>query len=151
MTLTHRGGVDIEGWKSQIAMVPFDPLIGLRSFVVANAVELRRRSLCGSLDARDVWHLVRSGKTGMRTACTAFLLGGCASVKTKAGWLRCEVGVTQSTQLSRIQAFCHSNNRQCIPKLRTRRSGSIGSLVSPRCAASPHLPHQHSLRVDRRW
>jgi succinyl-CoA synthetase beta subunit len=39
MTLTHRGGVDIEELeRSQIAQVPFDPLTGLKAFVVANAL-----------------------------------------------------------------------------------------------------------------
>src|SRR5215831_6492091 len=39
MTLTHRGGVDIEELdKSEVAMVPFDPLTGLKSFVVAIAL-----------------------------------------------------------------------------------------------------------------
>jgi succinyl-CoA synthetase beta subunit len=39
MTLTHRGGMDIEELdKSQVAMVPFDPLTGLKAFVVANAL-----------------------------------------------------------------------------------------------------------------
>jgi len=39
MTLTHHGGVDIEELdKSQIASVPFDPLTGLKAFVVANAL-----------------------------------------------------------------------------------------------------------------
>jgi succinyl-CoA synthetase beta subunit len=39
MTITHRGGVDIEELdKSEVAMVPFDPLTGLKAFVVANAL-----------------------------------------------------------------------------------------------------------------
>jgi succinyl-CoA synthetase beta subunit len=39
MTLTHHGGVDIEELdKSEIARVPFDPLTGLKAFVVANAL-----------------------------------------------------------------------------------------------------------------
>jgi len=39
MTLTHHGGMDIEALdKSQIASVPFDPLTGLKAFVVANAL-----------------------------------------------------------------------------------------------------------------
>jgi succinyl-CoA synthetase beta subunit len=39
MTLTHMGGMDIEDLdKSQVAMVPFDPLTGLKAFVVANAL-----------------------------------------------------------------------------------------------------------------
>lgn len=39
MTLTHRGGVDIEEVdKSEVAQVPFDPLTGLKAFVVANAL-----------------------------------------------------------------------------------------------------------------
>jgi succinyl-CoA synthetase beta subunit len=39
MTLTHRGGMDIEELdKSQVATVPFDPLTGLKAFVVANAL-----------------------------------------------------------------------------------------------------------------
>ncbi len=39
MTLTHRGGVDIEELaKDQVAQVPFDPLTGLKAFVVANAL-----------------------------------------------------------------------------------------------------------------
>jgi succinyl-CoA synthetase beta subunit len=39
MTLTHHGGMDIEELdKSQVAMVPFDPLTGLKAFVVANAL-----------------------------------------------------------------------------------------------------------------
>src|SRR5215204_5868264 len=39
MTLTHVGGVDIEELdKSQVAQVPFDPLTGLKAFVVANAL-----------------------------------------------------------------------------------------------------------------
>jgi succinyl-CoA synthetase beta subunit len=39
MTLTHRGGVDIEELeRSLIAQVPFDPLTGLKAFVVANAL-----------------------------------------------------------------------------------------------------------------
>ncbi|MDX5408619.1 MAG: carboxylate--amine ligase, partial [Thauera sp.] len=39
MTLTHRGGVDIEELdKSLVARVPFDPLTGLKAFVVANAL-----------------------------------------------------------------------------------------------------------------
>jgi len=39
MTLTHMGGVDIEELdKSQVANIPFDPLTGLKAFVVANAL-----------------------------------------------------------------------------------------------------------------
>lgn len=39
MTLTHRGGVAIEELdRSQVRQVPFDPLTGLKSFVVANAL-----------------------------------------------------------------------------------------------------------------
>lgn len=39
MTLTHRGGVDIEELdKSDVATVPFDALTGLKAFVVANAL-----------------------------------------------------------------------------------------------------------------
>ena len=39
MTLTHRGGVDIEELdRSEIATVPFDALTGLKAFVVANAL-----------------------------------------------------------------------------------------------------------------
>jgi succinyl-CoA synthetase beta subunit len=39
MTLTHHGGVDIEEVdKKHIAQIPFDPLTGLKAFVVANAL-----------------------------------------------------------------------------------------------------------------
>jgi succinyl-CoA synthetase beta subunit len=39
MTLTHRGGVEIEDLdKSDIATVPFEALTGLKAFVVANAL-----------------------------------------------------------------------------------------------------------------
>jgi succinyl-CoA synthetase beta subunit len=39
MTLTHMGGMDIEEIdKKHVAMVPFDPLTGLKAFVVANAL-----------------------------------------------------------------------------------------------------------------
>jgi succinyl-CoA synthetase beta subunit len=39
MTLTHHGGMDIEELdKTQVASVPFDPLTGLKAFVVANAL-----------------------------------------------------------------------------------------------------------------
>ena len=39
MTLTHRGGVDIEELgKDEIVTVPFDALTGLKAFVVANAL-----------------------------------------------------------------------------------------------------------------
>jgi succinyl-CoA synthetase beta subunit len=39
MTLTHHGGVDIEELdKKLVANVPFDPLTGLKAFVVANAL-----------------------------------------------------------------------------------------------------------------
>ncbi len=39
MTLTHHGGVAIEELdKSMLAQVPFDPLTGLKAFVVANAL-----------------------------------------------------------------------------------------------------------------
>jgi succinyl-CoA synthetase beta subunit len=39
MTLTHHGGVDIEKLdRSLVAQVPFDPLTGLKAFVVANAL-----------------------------------------------------------------------------------------------------------------
>ena len=39
MTLTHRGGMDIETLdKGDIATVPFDALTGLKAFVVANAL-----------------------------------------------------------------------------------------------------------------
>jgi succinyl-CoA synthetase beta subunit len=39
MTLTHHGGMDIEELdKNQVANVPFDPLTGLKAFVVANAL-----------------------------------------------------------------------------------------------------------------
>ncbi len=39
MTLTHRGGVDIEELgKDEVATVPFDALTGLKAFVVANAL-----------------------------------------------------------------------------------------------------------------
>ena len=39
MTLTHMGGMEIEEVdKRHVAMVPFDPLTGLKAFVVANAL-----------------------------------------------------------------------------------------------------------------
>jgi succinyl-CoA synthetase beta subunit len=39
MTLTHRGGIDIEDLDpSEIANIPFDALTGLKAFVVANAL-----------------------------------------------------------------------------------------------------------------
>ena len=39
MTLTHHGGMDIEELdKTQIIEVPFDPLTGLKSFIVSNAL-----------------------------------------------------------------------------------------------------------------
>jgi succinyl-CoA synthetase beta subunit len=39
MTLTHHGGMDIEELdKELVAQVPFDPLTGLKAFVVANAL-----------------------------------------------------------------------------------------------------------------
>lgn len=39
MTLTHKGGVDIEELPRElVAQVPFDPLTGLKAFVVANAL-----------------------------------------------------------------------------------------------------------------
>jgi succinyl-CoA synthetase beta subunit len=39
MTLSHHGGMDIEELdKSQVARIPFDPLTGLKAFVVANAL-----------------------------------------------------------------------------------------------------------------
>jgi succinyl-CoA synthetase beta subunit len=39
MTLTHHGGMDIEELdKKLVAQVPFDPLTGLKAFVVANAL-----------------------------------------------------------------------------------------------------------------
>src|SRR5499425_997218 len=39
MTLTHHGGMDIEELdKAQVAQVPFDPLTGMKAFVVANAL-----------------------------------------------------------------------------------------------------------------
>jgi succinyl-CoA synthetase beta subunit len=39
MTLTHHGGMDIEQLdKTLVANVPFDPLTGLKAFVVANAL-----------------------------------------------------------------------------------------------------------------
>jgi len=39
MTLTHHGGMDIEELdKDQVAHIPFDPLTGLKAFVVANAL-----------------------------------------------------------------------------------------------------------------
>jgi len=40
MTITHHGGVDIEELpKEKIAEIPFDPLTGLKSFHVSNALE----------------------------------------------------------------------------------------------------------------
>jgi len=40
LTITHRGGVDIEELpKDQIANIPFDPLTGLKGFIVANALD----------------------------------------------------------------------------------------------------------------
>ncbi len=39
MTLMHHGGMDIEELdKSQLAQIPFEPLTGLKAFVVANAL-----------------------------------------------------------------------------------------------------------------
>lgn len=39
VTITHHGGMDIEELsKDQIAEVPFDPLTGLKAFVIANAL-----------------------------------------------------------------------------------------------------------------
>src|SRR5438132_4679396 len=39
MTLTHHGGMDIEELeKGLVAQIPFDPLTGLKAFVVANAL-----------------------------------------------------------------------------------------------------------------
>ena len=64
MTLTHHGGMDIEELdKSQVAQVPFDPLTGLKAFVVANALigtegAARRssRRWCSSLP--KLWELL---------------------------------------------------------------------------------------------
>jgi succinyl-CoA synthetase beta subunit len=40
MTLTHHGGMDIEELaKDQVAVVPFNPLTGLKAFVVAHALQ----------------------------------------------------------------------------------------------------------------
>jgi len=40
MTITHHGGVDIEELtKDKIKEIPFDPLTGLKSFHIANALE----------------------------------------------------------------------------------------------------------------
>jgi succinyl-CoA synthetase beta subunit len=39
LTITHRGGMDIEELpKDQVAEIPFDPLTGLKSFVITNAL-----------------------------------------------------------------------------------------------------------------
>jgi succinyl-CoA synthetase beta subunit len=39
MTLTHHGGMEIEELdRTQIVEVPFDPLTGLKSFVISNAL-----------------------------------------------------------------------------------------------------------------
>jgi succinyl-CoA synthetase beta subunit len=39
LTITHRGGIEIEDLpKDQIAEIPFDPLTGLKSFVITNAM-----------------------------------------------------------------------------------------------------------------
>src|SRR5690349_20236481 len=39
MTLTHRGGMDIEEVdRALVKQIPFDPLTGLKAFVVANAL-----------------------------------------------------------------------------------------------------------------
>ena len=39
MTLTHHGGMDIEDLdRSLVAQIPFDPLTGMKAFVVANAL-----------------------------------------------------------------------------------------------------------------
>ena len=43
MTLSHRGGVDIEELgKDEVAQIPFDALTGLKAFVVANALTALR-------------------------------------------------------------------------------------------------------------
>jgi succinyl-CoA synthetase beta subunit len=43
MTLTHHGGVDIEELdRALVAQIPFDPLTGLKAFVVANALSTLR-------------------------------------------------------------------------------------------------------------
>ena len=48
MTLTHMGGMDIEELdKSQVANIPFDPLTGLKAFVVAKCA-IRHRCAQGS-------------------------------------------------------------------------------------------------------
>lgn len=40
LTITHHGGMDIEELPpSQIAVVPFDPLTGLKGFVISNALD----------------------------------------------------------------------------------------------------------------
>ena len=52
MTLTHHGGVDIEELdKSQVAQIPFDPLTGLKAFVVANALTELERAAADHLAA----------------------------------------------------------------------------------------------------
>jgi len=39
VTITHRGGMDIEELdRTQVAEIPFDPLTGLKSFVITNAL-----------------------------------------------------------------------------------------------------------------
>jgi succinyl-CoA synthetase beta subunit len=39
VTITHHGGIDIEELaKDQVAEIPFDPLTGLKAFVIANAL-----------------------------------------------------------------------------------------------------------------
>jgi len=63
MTLTHHGGMDIEELdKSQIIEVPFDPLTGLKSFIVSNALTdlgAPRKSSprwCSTCQAVDLYH-----------------------------------------------------------------------------------------------
>ena len=60
LTITHCGGMDIEGWTKHIARVPFDALTGMKAFVVANAladIGFRRDHLAAGAAAAQLWEL----------------------------------------------------------------------------------------------
>ena len=143
MTLSHHGGMDIESLDaSQVARVPFDPLTGLKAFVVANALSSLRapQQIISPLVQQlpKLWDLYRGfgmttlelnpirmqeDKAGRLTPVACDFK--CAFDRDDPRWLRLDLPAD-------LFAVDHSEFEQEINLLRTHQGQSDVYVINPR-------------------
>jgi succinyl-CoA synthetase beta subunit len=141
LTITHRGGMDIEELpKDQIAEIPFDPLTGLKSFVITNALsDLKAPKEIISPLAQNLpklWDLFHhNGMTTLELNPIRMMPTGKGSLTPvacdfKCGFDRDDPRVKRLNLPNDLFAVDYSNFEQEINQLRTYQGQSDVSVIN---------------------